>query len=109
LKNNKKLERQRLFDALNNEQNPKLIVDCDFSQHMGLQEKKSLAMQVQIIVGEMKKFEKPFGLYLVNMKDEETVKQFEIRDVHNMPIKVIDGTLESLVNDKTVYLSPDAP
>ena len=106
LKEKKKVDKQRLLDALNDESNPRFIVDCSFEQHMGLQEKKSLAMQLQIIVGDQKRYEHPFAIHLVNLKDQESKKQIDVRNGSKWPVKIMEEAM--VVDDKTVYLSPDS-
>ena len=55
-----------------------MIIDCSFSEHMGLQEKKQLVNQIQLITGDQKKKfadddeTVPFSVHLVNVSDDET-------------------------------------
>ena len=87
---------------------------------MGLVEKKSLAFQAQIIIGDMKKISDevdhsmPFGIHIVNCNDVETYKCFQTLNANKWKSRLSEMPLqESFKEDEidwanTVYLSPDA-
>ena len=126
IKQSKAVVKADLEQALGDKFNAKLIIDCSYSQHMALQDKKSLAMQAQIIVGNLKKTHhlidgvrvkdntKPFGFHLVNVTDPDTDEQLKIRNSHKWIAKVHNQKLGDCFGDSeidwanTVYLSPDS-
>jgi tRNA (guanine9-N1)-methyltransferase len=110
---------------------PKMIIDLSYGERMELIEKKSLAGQISHTVAALRKFEKPFGLHVVNLVDEQTREQLIKCGSNSWGICIFDTPLRQIYEeagrmkgleefksstdrfsidwDNTFYLSPDAP
>eukprot|EP00347_Sterkiella_histriomuscorum_P022529 403338147 len=121
----------RLKLACQNDQTGKIIVDLAYSDQMSQIEKKSLSSQINMSVYELRKYNDPMALHIVNLNEYQTIEGLKARSYESWGIIYHETYLkesfieriEEMKNDlnhdvnstkfsidwnKTFYLSPDA-
>lgn len=102
-------ERRKTEFNLAKENGLNIVIDLVFDKYMSQKEINSLAKQIKLSYGMIRRMDNPFALHLVHFKDGDRIADaLEKIQVRKWPIQLHKESLCDVFTTDVIYFSPDA-